>query len=112
MAGKNDSIVKIFYQEQGGTHTILTIIFVRCSDFDSKEQPSFEFVSLQHPAAVKGLEWRRTGRYMPRKCIQSVLMTWCEDNTSRIWKETPPPELAIIDLSGDGGRQTYCRHKC
>lgn len=24
-----------------------------------------------------------------RKSIQNVLITWCEDNTSRIWKETP-----------------------
>lgn len=107
-------------------------LFVCFADPDSK-QLEFNCVSLHHPTAVCGFEWRRTGRYMPRfvvvffvyllcllniavlllllfpistysrKCIQAALMTWCADNTSRIWKETPAPELSIIDISGDGG---------
>uniref|UniRef100_A0A8R1HL41 WD_REPEATS_REGION domain-containing protein n=1 Tax=Caenorhabditis japonica TaxID=281687 RepID=A0A8R1HL41_CAEJA len=40
---------------------------------------------------------------MPRKCIHAVLVSWCEDKTSRIWKELPPPETSIIDLTGEGG---------
>ncbi|CAD6187487.1 unnamed protein product [Caenorhabditis auriculariae] len=89
VAGEFERFVKIFYQS-------------------SEETPDsnildFSFVSLNHPAPVRGFEWRRTGRYMPRKCIQAALISWCADNTSRIWKETPPPELSIIDLSGDGG---------
>ncbi|EPB75130.1 hypothetical protein ANCCEY_05799 [Ancylostoma ceylanicum] len=97
VAGENDYLVKIFYQES--------------SENDTREQLSFGFVTLHHPAPVRGLEWRRTGRYMPRKCIQAVLMTWCEDNTSRIWKETPPPELAMIDLSGDGGEPSWEKNR-
>ncbi|KAK6760766.1 hypothetical protein RB195_022003 [Necator americanus] len=89
VSGENDYLVKIFYQES--------------AEHENREHLSFGFVTLHHPAPVRGFEWRRTGRYMPRKCVQAVLMTWCEDNTSRIWKETPPPELAMIDLSGDGG---------
>ncbi|KIH47071.1 hypothetical protein ANCDUO_22874, partial [Ancylostoma duodenale] len=97
VAGENDYLVKIFYQES--------------SEHETREQLSFGFVTLHHPAPVRGLEWRRTGRYMPRKCIQAVLMTWCEDNTSRIWKETPPPELAMIDLSGDGGEPSWEKNR-
>lgn len=26
---------------------------------------------------------------MPRKYIQNAIITWCDDNTSRIWKEIP-----------------------
>lgn len=96
ISGENDYLVKIFYQD---------------SIEDTGERLSFSSLVLHHPAPVRGFEWRRTGRYMPRKCIQAVLMTWCEDNTSRIWKETPPHELAIIDLSGDGGEQSIERIK-
>uniref|UniRef100_A0A1I7WD60 WD_REPEATS_REGION domain-containing protein n=1 Tax=Heterorhabditis bacteriophora TaxID=37862 RepID=A0A1I7WD60_HETBA len=95
IAGENDYLVKVFYQES--------------NENDPREQLSFNFVTLHHPAAVRGLEWRKTGRYMPRKCIQSVLITWCVDNTSRLWKETPPPELAIIDITGDGGEPAWER---
>ncbi|VDK60113.1 unnamed protein product [Cylicostephanus goldi] len=43
--------------------------------------------------------------------LTAVLMTWCEDNTSRIWKETPAPELAMIDLSGDGGEPSWEKNR-
>uniref|UniRef100_W6NDT1 CBN-RBC-1 protein n=1 Tax=Haemonchus contortus TaxID=6289 RepID=W6NDT1_HAECO len=88
ISGEHDKSVKIIYQdlfEQG------------------KEHLSFGFFILDHPAPVRGFEWRRTGRYMPRKCMQAILITWCEDNTSRIWKETPSQESAIGDLCGDEG---------
>ncbi|KJH47114.1 hypothetical protein DICVIV_06822 [Dictyocaulus viviparus] len=91
VSGENDYLVKLFYQESG-----------------ARDQLSFGFVTLYHPAPVRGLEWRRTGRYMPRL---SVLITWCIDNTSRIWKETPPPELAMIDLNGDAGEQSWEKSK-
>lgn len=48
---------------------------------------SYSFLHIQHPAPVCGFEWRATGRYMPRRCVQNALITWCEDNVSRIWKE-------------------------
>uniref|UniRef100_A0A914VV83 Uncharacterized protein n=1 Tax=Plectus sambesii TaxID=2011161 RepID=A0A914VV83_9BILA len=73
--GENDRLVKIWYQDSG--------------DCDGRTDVSFGFTYLQHPAAVVGFEWRKTGRYMPRHCMANVLMTWCKDNTSRIWKETP-----------------------
>ncbi|PAV73993.1 hypothetical protein WR25_00480 [Diploscapter pachys] len=92
-AGGDDCIVKIFYQDS--------------HDGEPSREVTFSYVTLHHPAPVRGFEWRRTGRYMPHKCIQSVLLTWCIDNTSRIWKETPPPELAIIDLTGDGGEPAW-----
>ncbi|WKY17140.1 hypothetical protein Q1695_001621 [Nippostrongylus brasiliensis] len=96
ISGENDYLVKIFYQD---------------SFDDTREHLSFGFFVLHHPAPVRGFEWRRTGRYMPRKCIQAALITWCEDNTSRVWKETPSHELAIIDLSGDGGEPLMERNK-
>lgn len=40
---------------------------------------------------------------MPKKCIYSSLISWCEDQTSRVWKESPPLEASIIDLTGEGG---------
>ncbi|KAH7691221.1 RBC-1 protein, partial [Aphelenchoides avenae] len=72
--GENDRMIKVWYPK---------------SEPNTKDQLQFSFVYLQHPAIVSGFEWRRTGRYMPRKCVQNALITWCEDNTSRIWKETP-----------------------
>lgn len=40
-----------------------TPIFADC---DGRSEISFSFIYLQHPAAVLGFEWRKTGRYMPR----------------------------------------------
>ncbi|KAK6017324.1 hypothetical protein OSTOST_17157 [Ostertagia ostertagi] len=95
ISGENDHLVKIFYQDS----------------FDSQEHLSFGSFVLNHPAPVRGFEWRRIGRYMPRKCIQTVLMTWCEDNTSRIWKESPFQELTISDLCGDGGEVSWEKNR-
>ncbi|NP_001368760.1 RAVE complex protein Rav1 C-terminal domain-containing protein [Caenorhabditis elegans] len=86
LSGDRDCFIKIFYQN-GTEHT----------------EPEFIAITLNHPAPVCGFEWRKTGRYMPRKCISPILMSWCEDRTSRIWKETPAPETSIIDLTGEGG---------
>ena len=38
---------------------------------------------------------------MPRRLVHNALITWCEDNTARIWKEIPSnepnPELHFIN---------------
>ncbi|UMM43904.1 hypothetical protein L5515_019209 [Caenorhabditis briggsae] len=86
LAGDRDCFIKIFHQNT-----------LEHSELDFCE------IILNHPAPVCGFEWRKTGRYMPRKCISPILMSWCEDRTSRIWKETPAPEGSIIDLTGEGG---------
>ncbi|EGT40330.1 CBN-RBC-1 protein [Caenorhabditis brenneri] len=86
VAGDKDCFIKVFYQN-GTEHSEL----------------DFCALTLNHPSPVCGFEWRKTGRYMPRKCIAPILMSWCEDRTSRLWKETPPPEGSIIDLTGEGG---------
>uniref|UniRef100_A0A9J2PHZ4 RAVE complex protein Rav1 C-terminal domain-containing protein n=1 Tax=Ascaris lumbricoides TaxID=6252 RepID=A0A9J2PHZ4_ASCLU len=57
----------------------------------------FSFTYLQHPLPVCGFEWRKTGRYMSRRCVQNVLLTWCEDNTARIWKETVSTNTAPLN---------------
>lgn len=49
----------------------------------------FSFIYLQHPDVVFGFEWRHTGKYVPRKCVNNAIITWCADNTSRVWKQTP-----------------------
>uniref|UniRef100_A0A914ZRW3 RAVE complex protein Rav1 C-terminal domain-containing protein n=1 Tax=Parascaris univalens TaxID=6257 RepID=A0A914ZRW3_PARUN len=72
--GVNDRMVKIWYQEEDALNKSGAI--------------QFSFTYLQHPLPVCGFEWRKTGRYMSRHCVQNVLLTWCEDNTARIWKET------------------------
>ncbi|MFH4976062.1 hypothetical protein AB6A40_002771 [Gnathostoma spinigerum] len=84
-SGGEDRMVKIWYQQ---------------TECDITNSLGFEFVYLQHPCPVSGFEWRRTGRYMSRRCVQNVLMTWCEDNTVRIWKETPTPEFSV-QFNGD-----------
>ncbi|EGT42390.1 hypothetical protein CAEBREN_23638 [Caenorhabditis brenneri] len=86
VAGDKDCFIKVFYQN-GTEHSEL----------------DFCALTLNHPSPVCGFEWRETGRYMPRKCIAPILMSWCEDRTSRLWKGTPPPEGSIIDLTGEGG---------
>ncbi|CAI2358263.1 unnamed protein product [Caenorhabditis sp. 36 PRJEB53466] len=86
VSGERDCFIKVFFQN--GT---------------DRSEYEFSSVTLNHPAPVCGFEWRKTGRYMPRKCIHSVLISWCDDNTSRIWKESPLPETSIIDLTGEGG---------
>ncbi|VDK43174.1 unnamed protein product [Anisakis simplex] len=73
--GVNDRMVKIWYQERDSLNKSSSI--------------QFSFTYLQHPLPVCGFEWRKSGRYMSRRCVQNVLLTWCEDNTARLWKETP-----------------------
>ncbi|CAI5454852.1 unnamed protein product [Caenorhabditis angaria] len=85
-SGASDCIIKLFYQDLTDPNDIV-----------------FSFLTLSHPSPVCGFEWRKTGRYMPKKCIFATLISWCEDNTSRIWREAPPPEMSIIDLTGEGG---------
>ncbi|KAK6034918.1 hypothetical protein COOONC_27578 [Cooperia oncophora] len=51
ISGKNDHLVRVFYQNSSG---------------DNQNQLSFESFVLSHPAPVRGFEWRRIGRYMPR----------------------------------------------
>ncbi|CAK5007291.1 unnamed protein product [Meloidogyne enterolobii] len=64
--GSHDPFVKIWYQLKD----------------------SFSFIYLQHPSSVCGFEWRHSGGFlMPRKLVHNALITWCEDNTARIWKE-------------------------
>ncbi|KAE9556016.1 hypothetical protein FO519_000762 [Halicephalobus sp. NKZ332] len=81
--GEKDNLVKIWYQQD--------------EPYASNEA-KFHFTYLQHPAPVTGFEWRRTSRYMPRKCVQNAIITWCEDNTSRIWKQTPKNDSQLEAL--------------
>uniref|UniRef100_A0A914I5X4 USP domain-containing protein n=1 Tax=Globodera rostochiensis TaxID=31243 RepID=A0A914I5X4_GLORO len=74
--GHEDPLVKIWYQ--------------------LKESNSFSFIYVQHPASVRGFEWRRSGGYfMPKRWAQNALITWCDDNTARIWKETPSQDAHV-----------------
>ncbi|CAI4224874.1 unnamed protein product [Auanema sp. JU1783] len=86
VASENDFAVRLFYQE-----------------FAEHKSLVFNYILLHHPAPVTGFQWRKTGRFIPRKSITSALITWCKDNTSRIWRETHTTELAAIEVSGDGG---------
>ncbi|CAJ0959160.1 unnamed protein product, partial [Mesorhabditis belari] len=98
-AGEDDKTVKVWYENTGS--------------LTSDGATSFSYVSLQHPSLVNGFEWRRVGRYMPRRCISNVLITWCADNTSRIWKESPPIESTLVEISGAGSDlnwMNYSRH--
>ncbi|EJW88048.1 hypothetical protein WUBG_01037 [Wuchereria bancrofti] len=54
---------------------------------NSENGLSFGFSYVQHPQPVAGFEWRKIPRYMSRQYVQNALLTWCEDNTVRIWKE-------------------------
>ncbi|KAI6235649.1 hypothetical protein M3Y95_00074000 [Aphelenchoides besseyi] len=72
--GENDRFVKIWYPNENNS---------RHGTYD------FSFIYLQHPDVVFGFEWRRTGKYVPRKCVNNAIITWCADNTSRVWKQTP-----------------------
>ncbi|GMT36366.1 hypothetical protein PFISCL1PPCAC_27663 [Pristionchus fissidentatus] len=89
-SGVEDKIVKVWY--------IDTPVPLMEGGFTEDMQMSF--ITLTHPSRVTGFEWRKTGRYMPRKCVQNCIITWCEDQTARIWKESTPPELSVLDLAG------------
>lgn len=54
--GEGERLVKVWYQK--------------------KDSFSFAFIYVQHPAPVCGLEWRQSGRYMPRRYVQNALITW------------------------------------
>ncbi|GMT07275.1 hypothetical protein PENTCL1PPCAC_29449, partial [Pristionchus entomophagus] len=88
--GVEDKIVKVWY-----TDTPVPLM-----EGGFTEDMQMSFITLTHPAKVTGFEWRKTGRYMPRKCVQNCIITWCEDQTARIWKESTPPEMSVLDLAG------------
>ncbi|VDP14309.1 unnamed protein product [Soboliphyme baturini] len=73
--GKDDNLVKIWYQEIS-------------PESDGQPNVSYNFVYLDHPKAVIGIEWRRPGRHMPRGFFVNALITWCEDRVCRLWRET------------------------
>ncbi|KAK6110658.1 RAVE protein 1 C terminal family protein [Brugia pahangi] len=75
--GVSDCLVKIWFQreESGGVE-------------NSENGLSFGFSYVQHPQPVTGFEWRKIPRYMSRQYVQNALLTWCGDNTVRIWKES------------------------
>lgn len=50
---------------------------------------NFSFTYIQHPAPVCGFEWRRTSKFMPQKSASNALISWSEDDITRIWKEYP-----------------------
>lgn len=45
-----------------------------------------------------GFESKKSWIVTYRKCVQNVLMTWCEEHTARLWKESPPPESLSIEI--------------
>ncbi|EJD75711.1 hypothetical protein LOAG_17206 [Loa loa] len=80
--GTSDCMVKIWFQREGS------------GDIGNNGNGlSFGFIYVQHPQPVAGFEWRKIPRYMSRQYVQNVLLTWCEDNTVRIWKETATVSL-------------------
>ncbi|CAD5221721.1 unnamed protein product [Bursaphelenchus xylophilus] len=81
--GERDRFVKIWYPHEHSQRP---------------GQCDFSYIYLQHPGEVYGFEWRRTGKYVPRKCVSNVLITWCSDNTSRIWKQTPSTNDTVEQL--------------
>lgn len=51
---------------------------------------------------------------MPKKYVQNALITWCEDNTSRIWKEIPnreSPAEFLIEAAEVLAREKHKRKK-
>ena len=78
---------------------------------DGTARLSWTFVSLQHPRPVQGLEWRRTGRYMPRHSVANALISWAEDNVARLWVQTAfPGEFVFWSLTRlglDGERKEH-----
>ncbi|CAJ0597034.1 unnamed protein product [Cylicocyclus nassatus] len=94
VAGEYDHTVKIFFEE---------------IEHDNPNRLSLGYVTLHHPSIVLGFEWRRLGRYVTSACVQAVLITWCEDKVTRIWKETPLSELSSPDLSDVTGQPYRCK---
>uniref|UniRef100_A0AC35TZX5 WD_REPEATS_REGION domain-containing protein n=1 Tax=Rhabditophanes sp. KR3021 TaxID=114890 RepID=A0AC35TZX5_9BILA len=90
--GVNDRLIKIWYQVSNNQ----TYATKKTGDM-----VSFDSTYIQHPAAVIGFEWRKTAKDIPRKNIQNVLVSWCKDNTSRIWKEIVSNEATFTDINGE-----------
>lgn len=57
---------------------------------------SFSFIYLPHPAAVTGLSWRRTSKYMPKGSVSNMLVSSCKDNICRVWVETVLPDDGLL----------------
>uniref|UniRef100_A0A0K0F2N9 DmX-like protein 1 (inferred by orthology to a human protein) n=1 Tax=Strongyloides venezuelensis TaxID=75913 RepID=A0A0K0F2N9_STRVS len=89
--GKNDTIVKIWYQVPSDTNV------------NSLYTGNFSFTQLPHPDVVTGFEWRAVSKDVPRKGIQNAIITYCKDNVSRIWKENVINDLFYLDISGESG---------
>jgi hypothetical protein len=81
--GENDRFVKVWYPIENNTKN---------GAYD------FSFIYLQHPDTVFGFEWRHTGKLVPRKCVNNAIITWCADNTSRVWKQTPSVNDTVEQL--------------
>ncbi|CAG9539942.1 unnamed protein product [Cercopithifilaria johnstoni] len=81
--GISDCLVKIWFQRGESDSGVE----------NSGNRISFGFNYVRHPQPVVGFEWRKVSRYMSRQYVQNTLLTWCEDNTVRIWKEAATVSL-------------------
>ncbi|VDN05634.1 unnamed protein product [Thelazia callipaeda] len=78
--GISDCMVKIWYQRESRSTK-------RSNRLEDGQEFLFGFSYVQHPEPVAGFEWRKVPHLMPKQYVQNVLLTWCEDNTVRVWKE-------------------------
>uniref|UniRef100_A0A915PHM0 RAVE complex protein Rav1 C-terminal domain-containing protein n=1 Tax=Setaria digitata TaxID=48799 RepID=A0A915PHM0_9BILA len=90
--GVSDCLVKIWFQRD------------KSDDIEnSGNGVSFGFSYVRHPQPVAGFEWRKVPLYMSRQYVQNALLTWCEDNTVRIWKEAAPVSMESQTLNSSIG---------
>ena len=89
-SGKNDRLVRIWYQNQQ------LLLPNQTMDQVNTASVTYSFIYIAHPRPVSGFSWRATSRYMPRGAVANVLVTNCRDNICRIWSETLLPDDGLI----------------
>lgn len=90
-SGKNDRLVRIWYQNQQ-----LLLPNQTMDQVNTATSVTYSFIYIAHPRPVSGFSWRATSRYMPRGAVANVLVTNCRDNICRIWSETLLPDDGLI----------------
>ncbi|XP_055376112.1 dmX-like protein 2 [Condylostylus longicornis] len=97
--GKNDRLVKIWYENKNvifPTQSIDTLEYsMRTMD---ESELNYHYVYIAHPRAVTHLSWRRTSKYMPKTSVCNMLVTSCLDNICRVWVETVLPDDGLVNM--------------